>query len=185
MAILALCLPLSYILNVIKNYNMPQNDFIIIVIICTFVGFLFIGFLCWIAWRIMKKQGVEKATTISLWIFTGLVVAVSVVSLPEFNEKIEKRNRSLFMEGFREGFMEKCNTAETREQMAAAMDEKRSDSLDVKLENYCSCIAWGIESDEELVTRMMDEKVPVQDINNDPRVREIAMDCAMEYFPVE
>lgn len=181
LGILVLCFPLSYVTNVVSNTYMPADDFQILVIVCTFGGFIFLGLIAWLIYYILKRRKHSKPAKLALTIFTLLVVAVPAVSSTEFAKKNKRRQAYLYMRVFETSFIKSC-VDKGKSTMKPLMAESGIDSLDQKIEGYCRCSFDKMEFDDEIKDKIMDESVPMDEVMRDPKVVKMATDCATDFF---
>lgn len=178
LGILALCLPLSYLIIVKQQTYKNEQDFMLLVLICAVVAFLFIGAMCWGVYYFLKKRGNTGAAKTALMIFTGLVVGVSAVSAPEGLKKMKQRAMYLNKGEYRKEFIKGC-VEETKRSLLSVL-EGETNSPEQKLEDYCSCSYDKMEADLEVSEMMMDESVSNEEFQNHSRVKEIRNECMGE-----
>ena len=174
LGILVLCLPLSYLINVKQNTYKSEEDFMMLVLVCAPVAFLFIGGLSWIAYYFMKRNKRATAVRDALLVFTGLVVGVSAVTAPEAAKKMEKRKRFLGRDEFIQGCVKGSG------QTLLPILKGELEDPEQTLENYCTCMFDKMDADPEVSEIIFDASVSNEEFDKHPRVREITNECRSE-----
>jgi len=156
---------------------MPEDDFMMMVLICAPVAFLFIGGMCWVAYYFMKRSKRATAVRDALLVFTGLVVGVSAVSAPEAAKKMERRKQFLGRDENRKGFIEGCLEAN---EASLAMLKGEIENPEQALEELCSCMYDKMEADPEVSEMLNSNNTTREEINSNRRVKEIRNECNSE-----